>query len=117
MSSAFKALVVFSCFFLVIILITRPFSSKIEKEELESGFRLIIVDISKSRRNYDNIKLSDGKNFTYVVDRLRRTEKYQIRVGDSLIKEKNRCDFYYKRKDSVVFYAKDACGVIFKSPE
>lgn len=109
MKSVVRALIIIFCFFLVVVFFTKPFSDKVDKDEFEKGFRLIIVGLSKTARNYDYIKLSNGESFTYVIDRLRRNENYQIMIGDSLVKEKNSCDFYYKRKDSIVFHAKNAC--------
>ncbi len=103
------------CFFILIFCVTNPFSRVPEKKDIDLEFRSVIIKLSKSDRNYDNITLKGDSKPLYIIDRLKRSYLYQLQIGDSLIKEKHSCTFIYKRNEKIIFVANDACKDIFKT--
>ena len=68
-------------------------------------FSGVIYKITKVARQNYNVYVTDGKKCMLLNDLLRRNERYEINIGDSLIKLGNNSCFVYKRNSTVIYRA------------
>lgn len=115
MKSPFAIIFIVFLFFTVVLFFTFNSIKNHNNDTYKRDFEGVIKEIKKTdRNNYQLIlKTTEGK-LIKIIDRLRKEKHYDIAVGDSLIKNRNTCAFFYKRGNDTIYIAYDACKVIFK---
>lgn len=82
-----------------------------KSEDYSAEFRGKIVELSKTTRKYDKIILREKGMCFSVTDVIRRSLRYDLKIGDSLIKVRNSYCFIYKRENDTIYQNCDSTNV------